>query len=102
MTLVWTILRLKMSVKALIKFDLISFFSFFYNWSRDLSGEFMGIISLEIIVFGKMAISLFILCLKMSVKALTKLDLVSSYDFFYSAKILIHSLLFSPNDPGSK
>jgi len=49
-----------------------------------------------------MAISLFILCLKMSVKALTKLDLVSSYDFFYSAKILIHSLLFSPNDPGSK
>ncbi len=49
-----------------------------------------------------MTVSLFILCLKMSVKALTKLDLVSSYDFFYSAKILIHSLLFSPNDPGSK
>jgi hypothetical protein len=60
------------------------------------------IISLEIIVFEKMTVSLFILCLKMSVKALTKLDLVSSYDFFYSAKILIHSLLFSPNDPGSK
>ena len=43
-----------------------------------------------------MTISLFIICLKMSVKALTKLDLVSSYGFFYSAKIPYSLFAFFP------